>query len=173
MLVVAILTAGVVMLAGYGALALVGQWRGDTAGSDEAEVSTDVGGIAPDITVYDLAGNEVQLSDFRGKTVLLNFRATWCGYCRAEAPALQQAYESVDGLAIVAIYVGEDAATVSDFAQSEKLSFPMYTDSGAASQTYGVRGIPASYFIDAKGRIFETAIGSLTYPSIQSYLAEQ
>lgn len=173
LLVVAIATAGVVMLAGYGALTLIGQIRGDRAGTGEGEVGTDIGGIAPDITVYDLSGNEVQLSDFRGKTVLLNFRATWCGYCRAEAPALQQAYESVGDLAIVAIYVGEDAATVSGFAEAEKLSFPMYTDSGPAAQTYGVQGIPASYFIDPKGHIFETTIGSLTYPSIQAFLAEQ
>ncbi|MHB0878534.1 MAG: TlpA family protein disulfide reductase [Anaerolineae bacterium] len=173
LLVVGLVTAGVVVLAGYGALTLVGQLRGDTGSVSGADVSTEIGGIGPDITVYDLGGNEASLSDLRGKTVLLNFRATWCGYCRAEAPALQQAYESIDGLAIMAVYIGEDAATVSGFMESEGLTFPAYTDSGDAARTYGVQGIPATFFIDPKGRIFATAIGSLTYPSIKSYLAEQ
>jgi cytochrome c biogenesis protein CcmG, thiol:disulfide interchange protein DsbE len=172
LLVVAIVTAGVVILAGYGALTLVDQLRGRTA-AGEANVGTSVGSTAPDVTVYDLSGNEVHLADLRGKTVLLNFRATWCGYCRAEAPALQQAHESDKDLAIVAVYVNEDAATVSDFATAETLTFPMYTDSGDAARTFGVQGIPSSFFIDAKGRIFATSIGSLTYPSIKSYLAEQ
>lgn len=172
LLVVAVVTAGVVMLAGYGALTLIGQLRGDTAGGG-GQTGTQVGDTAPDVTVYDLNGKQVRLSDFRGKTVLLNFRATWCRYCQTEAPALQQASQSLKDLTILAVYVNEDAATVQGFADANGYTFPMYTDSGAAAQAYDVQGIPASFFIDAKGRIFATALGSLTNESLQSYLSQQ
>lgn len=166
------LAAIVVALAAYGAVTLIGQIRAGTLGG-KAEVGTSVGAVAPDITVYDLDGNAVTLYSFRGKTVLLNFRATWCHYCQAEAPALQQTFQDDEDLAIVSVYIGEDAATVTQFAQSNGYTFPMYTDTGEASAAYQVQGIPASFFIDAKGRIFATALGSLTSDSIRSYLAEE
>ena len=134
--------------------------------------ATPDGPVAPDISVEDVSGKTVRLSDFRGKTVLLNFRATWCGYCRQEAPELQKAHESFPDLVIMSVNIQESPDKVVAYEQELKLTFAMYVDAtGAAAQSYKVRGIPSSFFIDPEGHIFSQHLGPLTLQMVRSTLA--
>ncbi|MGQ9555230.1 MAG: TlpA family protein disulfide reductase [Anaerolineae bacterium] len=167
LLLVTPVTAGVILLMAIGALTVIRSLRGDSAAA-----SAEVGGRAPDIAVQDLQGKTVHLSDFRGQTVLLNFRTTWCGYCRAEAPELQAAHESIDELTILGVNINESAEIVSRYMDELGLTFAMFLDDGNAANTYGVNGIPASFFIGSDGRIFARTVGPLSLSRIRAYLAE-
>ena len=130
---------------------------GDTAGSPQ------VGKLAPDFELDTLDGQTVVLSQLRGRPVVVNFWATWCGPCRHEMPFLQQVYEDWPGeeLVVMTINVAESSSKVSQFMQSYELSFPVLLDSdGNVTQSYNVTGIPTTFFIDKFGFIEEIKIGS-------------
>lgn len=127
------------------------------------EVAPRVGALAPDFTVPALEGGEVSLSGYRGRPVLLNFWATWCGPCRAEMPHFQTVYEEAEGkgLALLAINLGEDRARVQSFVRGQKLTFTVGLDlDTAVAGAYRVGPIPTSFFIDREGVIRQIAIGS-------------
>ena len=122
--------------------------------------------IAPDFQLTDLAGKQVKLSDFRGRPVILNFWATWCGPCRVEMPHFQQVYEewSDRGLVVLAVNIGESPTLVKEFALDYGLSFPVLLDIEAeVAQRYNIRPIPTTFFIDKSGAIQDMVIGA--FPS--------
>ena len=129
--------------------------------------------LAPDFTVYDLDGNEVHLSDFVGKPVVLNFWASWCGPCKMEMPDFNEKYleigEEVQFL-IINMTDGsrETVETASAFIAEQGYSFPVFydTDQDAAS-TYGVYSIPTTYFIDADGNVIAQATGVIGAETLQ------
>lgn len=125
-----------------------------------------VGEPAPDFKLENLDGQSTSLSDFRGKTVLLNFWATWCPPCVSEMPYLQQVYEgwSEKGLAVLAINIGENPTEVKGFLQAHNLSLPVLLDTKEnAARKYNITGIPTSFFIDSDGIIQQKIIGA--FPS--------
>lgn len=132
---------------------------------------------APDFELQTLDGKTVKLSDLRGQAVIINIWATWCPPCRAEMPALQKVYEEhrekVEILAINA--TNQDSLdTVQEFAQSNNLSFPILLDeNGLVAESYQLRSLPTSIFIDPSGLIQEVVIGGPMSEALLQIRAEQ
>ena len=144
-------------------------------GQQEAAVGINVDEIAPDFTLLDLDSNEVRLSEFRGKVVLINFWATWCPPCRAEMPDIESLYQEYKdkGLVIIGIDIGEPEATVRQFVQRGGYSWTFVLDStGTVAANYNIRAIPTSFFIDREGVIQTVNIGAMTKQGMEAMLAE-
>ncbi len=111
---------------------------------------------AIDFTVKDLGGADVSLADLRGQVVLVNFWATWCSPCREEMPILEAFYQEHGdkGFVVVAVNVSEDAETAAKYVQDNAFTFPVWSDPpGKQLMRLGIRGLPASLFLDREGRL--------------------
>jgi tetratricopeptide (TPR) repeat protein len=119
-----------------------------------------IGKNALDFTLQDLSGRNVRLSDFRGKTVLLDFWATWCGPCVAEIPSLEALHRKYkgNGLVVIGMNTENDHAMVRDYTKG-KISYLVLLDAGEKSKEYGVQGIPTKIYIDAEGKIRYREVG--------------
>ena len=111
----------------------------------------------PDFTVYDIDGNEVKLSDFFGKPIVLNFWASSCGPCKREMSDFNEKYQAL-GEDVHFLMVNmtdgrrETVETASEFIKSQGYTFPVFYDTAAeAASIYGVYSLPTTYFIDADG----------------------
>jgi cytochrome c biogenesis protein CcmG, thiol:disulfide interchange protein DsbE len=121
-----------------------------------ASASKNVGELAPEFSRADVNGNPVHLAAYRGKLVLLNFWASWCGPCREEMPrfsAWQQAY-GAKGLQVIGISMDDDIAPVKTFLAQHAVRYPILLGDAKLGETFGgVLGLPLSFLIDANGRI--------------------
>ena len=122
------------------------------------------GFLAPDFRLPLLGGGEVALSELRGQVVIVNLWASWCPPCRAEMPALQEAYEAYRdrGLEILAVNTTyqDSQAAAARFVQEYGLTFPVPLDqTGEVSRSYLLRALPTSFFIDRDGVIRSVVIG--------------
>ncbi len=118
--------------------------------------------IAPLVQMTDMDGEPQNLSDLRGKVVIVNFWATWCPPCRAELPSMNRAWKKLDPdrFAMLAINVGEDEDTIFSFMGDYPIDFPVWLDqSGKAARQWPLRGLPTTYVLDTRGRIAYRAIG--------------
>ncbi len=128
---------------------------------------------APDFTFYDAEGTASKLSDFRGKPVILNFWASWCGPCKMEMPDLEKAYqeygEQIHFLMVdQADGVQETVEKASAFIAQQGYTFPVYFDSDLeGAYAYGVTGIPVTYFIDAEGNFAAYYSGAMSAGILQ------
>jgi peroxiredoxin len=135
--------------------------EGSAASVQEANAAPAVFGIgseAPDFVLKDLAGVEVKLSSLRGKAVIVDFWATWCGPCRAVMPHLQALSEEYAGqLEILAVSLDQaPGEAVPPFAEKHGLTFTMLADTRApqvASQWGGVNRIPTSFLVSPDGKV--------------------
>lgn len=149
----------------------------DEAVVTNLEPAPKVGHPAPDFTLVDLEGEPVSLSDFRGKPVILNFWATWCGPCRLEMPHLQESYAAhqADDLVILAVNLtqDDDPDAIPPFIEEFGLTFPVILDeAGEMRQLYQLFGQPASVFIDRDGIITEYWQGPINQQFIEERLAK-
>ncbi len=117
---------------------------------------------APDFTLPNLQGEKVNLKDFRGKLLMLNFWASWCVSCREEMPAMERLYQRYknQGFVILGVNVKDDKKSALSFVRELKITFPIAFDpNGEVGLLYGAWGLPATYLIDAKGIALARAWG--------------
>jgi len=129
--------------------------------------------MAPDFTVYDREGNEVNLSDYHGKPIVLNFWASWCGPCQMEMPDFHEKHQQL-GADITFLMVNmtdgsrETVEGASEFVAEKGYAFPVFFDTGMdAAATYGVNSLPTTYFIDADGYAIAQAMGAIDEEALQ------
>jgi cytochrome c biogenesis protein CcmG/thiol:disulfide interchange protein DsbE len=121
-----------------------------------------VGSLAPDFSLKGLDQQTVQLGQLRGKVVLLNFWATWCGPCSAEMPNIEQVYQGLShqDVAVLAVNQGEFADQVQGYADLYHLHFPILLDGqGKVGNLYRVQALPTTVLIDRRGIVREIHIG--------------
>ncbi|KAA3647261.1 MAG: hypothetical protein DWQ07_07095 [Chloroflexi bacterium] len=138
------------------------------------EVAPVVDSLAPDFELENIEGELVSLSDYRGKAVLINFWATWCGPCRIEMPAIQSRFEAhSDEFVVLAVDNNEPQEAVAAFFDELQLTFPGLLDPGGEIQElYRVRGYPSSYFVDQNGVVKVIHIGVMTEGQLDDYLSQ-
>ncbi|MES5893205.1 redoxin domain-containing protein [Bacillus cereus group sp. RP43] len=139
----------------------------------------EIGKNAPDFELTKLDGTNVKLSDLKGKKVILNFWATWCGPCQQEMPDMESFYkEHKENVEILAINYtpsekGGGEEKVSNFAKEKGITFPILLDKNIDVTTaYKVITIPTSYFIDTKGVIQDKFIGPMTQKEMEKRIAK-
>lgn len=141
-------------------------------GNGSGAEGTRVGDEALDFSLDDLEGNTVNLSDYRGQAVLLNFWATSCGYCIDEFPMIQ-AYQDLYGgqLVVLAVEQGSAVSDVEDFVSTNPYSFIFLPDRNyVVGDAYGVMAIPATFFIDLQGIIQKVYVGLMEQDVIEDGL---
>jgi cytochrome c biogenesis protein CcmG, thiol:disulfide interchange protein DsbE len=111
--------------------------------------------MAVDFTAKNLDAKDVKLSDFKGKVVLVNFWAVWCGPCQEEIPELVQLYNAYrdKGFVIVGVSDPSDLKEIKSFVNEHKMNYPVVIDNGDISDEYNVSGFPTSFLIDRNGKI--------------------
>ena len=131
-----------------------------------------MGSVSPAFQLLDLEGNQISLSDYNGKVVLLNFWATWCAPCRVEMPAMESLYQDLnkDGLEVLAISIDPQGMVVTrPFQEAMGLTFTILHDAdfrvGAA---YGARTLPMTYLIDRKGIIRQRIFGARDWNGVDA-----
>jgi thiol-disulfide isomerase/thioredoxin len=120
------------------------------------------GKLAPDVELKDIQGNALKLSSFKGKTLLLDFWATWCGPCREDGPALDKLYKRYGGknLAIIGISVDEERGVVQKFLAEHPHEYPIVlTTENELPSTYAVAAFPTYFIIDPDGKIVSAHAG--------------
>lgn len=145
---------------------LKGSVDAETVGAAQSEEENPY--LVRDFKFRDGEGNEYWLSDFRGKPTVVNFWASWCGYCKEDMPDFQAAYdtygEEIHFLMVnLTAYMGDTREKADAVIEEGGYTFPVYYDtSGNAVDTFGIRGIPLSLFIDADGNLVTYANASLS-----------
>jgi peroxiredoxin len=129
--------------------------------------ATHAGEPAGGFDLTDLGGAPVSLSAMRGKVVLLTFWATWCGACRGELPKLQSLYRNLksrNDFTVLTINIDQRSESVLPFVRKNDYEFPVLLDAdNRVSGAYDVRGIPANFIIDRKGKIVWDCAGSIDW----------
>jgi len=128
-----------------------------------------VGDEAPNFMLRDLTGKVMSLSQFRGKVVLLNFWATWCGPCRVEMPAMEQLYQTFPRREFEILAVSTDsqgAAVTRPFQKQMGFTFPILHDSEyRIGLMYGARTLPVTFMLDRQGIVRQKIFGARDWAS--------
>ncbi|SEM17060.1 Peroxiredoxin [Mesobacillus persicus] len=136
------------------------------------KMSADVSKQAPEFSLRTLEGNEVKLSDYKGKKVIINFWATWCPPCKAEMPAMQKLYERVNGqFDLLAINI-DPKNDVAGFVNDNRITFPVLLDeSGKINESYSILSVPTTFLVDEKGIIVKKHIGAMTLDQMEEFIS--
>jgi peroxiredoxin len=160
-----LLASALLALLAAAALATLAACSGhSSAGCAQDAATGKIGCPAPAFTEPTADGGTLALTSLKGKPVYLNFFATWCPPCNAEAPtinALQEKY-AARGLHVVGVDVLENAAAARKFRDGHHLIYPALVDSGTLRDQYDVNGLPVHVFIDRTGVVKNIVVGELT-----------
>ncbi|MFN2197985.1 MAG: peroxiredoxin family protein [Anaerolineales bacterium] len=137
-----------------------------------------VGMQAPDFQLVSNSGEDLQLSNYQDKAIILNFWASWCPPCRSEMPAMQQIYEKYQeqGLIVIAVNAtsSDSIDKANEFVQTNSLNFPIVYDlDGAVNHAYQVGSLPTTFFITPTGTIDDIVIGGPMSAALLSTRAEK
>lgn len=157
------------------ALALCQLGCHSSAGSGSARPGA-IHSTAPDFSLQDINGHPLELSNYRGKVVLLNFWATWCTPCRGEIPNFVQWQDSYgpQGFQILGISMDDGPDPVRTFYQQFKMNYPVAVGTDKLAQSYGgVLGLPVSFLIGRDGKIAAKYVGAVQIPTVEQEIKSQ
>ena len=132
---------------------------------------------APPFHLQDLKGNYRHLGDYRGQVLIVNFWASWCQPCRQELPSLNRASAALeqDGVAMVAVNLGEEPEAVEAFMNDYPIDFTVLVDQrGIYSQRWQVRALPTTFVLNPRGEIIYRVLGEKAWddPSLLAQVRE-
>lgn len=132
------------------------------------------GELAPNFALTDQDGGRVELADFRGRPVFLNFWADWCTFCKEEMPDMQRIADTFGGeLVVIGVNTGDSVETGERFVERAGVAYQrLYDLDLKVTEGYRVQAMPTSYFIDAEGRIAEFSFGFMTYEQMLTKVEE-
>lgn len=146
---------------------------------NEVEIGVNIWNKAPNFTLKDINENSVQLADFEGKKVLINFWTSWCRYCKAEMAELIEFYQVIEedsDFVILSVNVSSEERKIEDayqFVKDNNLPFPVVFDKdGEITALYRIQGYPTNIFIDQSGVIRQKILGGITQKDVQTILEE-
>ena len=144
----------------------------DTAEAAVTEIGPRPGALAPGFTANLLDGESMDLDDLRGRPVILNFWATWCGPCRREMPLLEEIGPGTKAdIAILAVNYGEAVETVSAYVNDKDVSLPVVLDPDLSlARTYLIYGMPTTFLVDAQGVVQAVHTGELTEDMLAQFV---
>ncbi|MBW1999684.1 MAG: TlpA family protein disulfide reductase [Deltaproteobacteria bacterium] len=119
--------------------------------------------ITSGIVLPDMNGNNVRLSEYKGRIVFLNFWATWCPPCREEMPSMERLHNRLKGkdFVMLAVDLQEPVTRVRKFFRDHKLTFTALLDEdGKVAQMFGIRNIPTTFILDREHRVIGMAVGA-------------
>jgi thiol-disulfide isomerase/thioredoxin len=141
-------------------------------GSGDEEIVDSMDAL--DFILEDMNGNKVALSDYKGKTIFLNFWASWCGPCKFEMPFIEQLYQDNkdSDLVVITVNLQETKEIVGGFMTDNKYSFPVLLDEqGEVGYQYGISGIPLSLLINKDFKIVSAHEGSMNdYEMLKEFI---
>jgi len=157
------------------ASAAKGELVADASGNVPQYASPLKGKPAPDFTLQDLSGKKVSLADFKGKALLINFWATWCGPCKVETPWLVELRNqyAAKGFEVLGISAegddlqpsdkegwAKDKAAIAKFVKEEKMPYPVLINGDSISKPYGgIDAMPTSFYVDRSGNVVNVQLG--------------
>ncbi len=133
---------------------------------DTELVESDFKKAALDFPVYDAEGTRISLEDFEGKTIFMNFWATWCPPCIAEMPNIQGLYEKLEDnpdIVFIMLSLDEDHAKAREFMKRKEFTMPLYFPAGRMPGVYSSTVVPTTYIISPEGYIVSEKRGMAKY----------
>jgi len=127
-----------------------------------------------DFTLMDLDGNEISLSDFNRKVLILNFWATWCPPCREEIPDFVEVYNEYESKDVQFIGVSnEDISTLKSFVEDYDINYPILIDDANIMGKWGISAIPTTFVFDKNGQIIFKNVGMMTGEQLKNIIEDE
>ncbi|MEM9777666.1 MAG: TlpA disulfide reductase family protein [Chloroflexota bacterium] len=146
----------------------------EPADNFELAIAPVPGALAPDFTLTTLEGEQITLSKLRGRPVIINFWATWCGPCRQETPHFQSFYvQHKNEVIMLGINQKESFDQITQFSDEFGMTYPILLDQqGAVYSDYQVFGLPTTWFVSPDGVLLSVAPGGVSAAFLEAQLAQ-